>query len=615
MAALLLVPVMSVAAPAGNDGTAASGQSPAARSLAMNARHGAVSRHGLASPLAPVPVSSPRETFESFRRLAQQAEDSLLEAIKVAANNNAIFDTPRVSALKAQALDDLNRAASTLDLSAVAPANRRTVGISSVLLLKEIMDRIALPDPKDIPGVASANAGAAPHGWTEPGTEIRMTRVEGPDGTPRFLFSGDTVSRLPQFYALVRHLPPRSGSPIDFYQSFVLGPGLSMPIEFYRYVLELPGWMLVEYHEQAVWQWIGFAILTVVTGFLIFLLLRWEGRRARPLSVVARSARRMIPPLLIIVMLAGYRWLDDNLINLTGDVLADVELVVVVLQALALAVAIVLAFNAVAALIIAMPRVRKESLDASLIRLVLRVIGILVAGYVLSLAASRVGVPLYGIIASLGVGGLALALAVRPTLENFIGGIILYADRPVKVGDFCKFGEKLGTVEAIGLRSTKVRGLDRTLVTVQNAEFAQMSLTNFTRRDSNLMHTTIRLRYETTGEQLSAIIEGIAEMLRADERVKSDTVRVCLRGFGEYSLNVEIWAYVGSPDWGRFLKIQEDLFMRIIAIVREHGSAFAFPSQTTYLGADRVLRQRAEGLSRLTGREKEFAYASRNGTV
>ena len=539
------------------------------------------------SPLAPLPSASPRQTFQSFRQLAGRAEESLLDAIDLAAKNDAIFDTDEVRALKARALEELTRAASTLDLSEVAPASRRTVAISSVLLLKEILDRIPNPALEDIPGKEAVSAGKVANGWTIPGTEIRMTALEGPGGTPRFLFSAETITRLPEFYSRIRDLPRRSDSSMDFYQDFVLGPGLSMPVEFYRYVLELPDWMRASFDEQAVWQWMAFAVLTGLFLLLVFLLLRWEGRRVQPVNVVRRSLERMAAPLIIVGLLALYLWLNDDFVNLTGEVLAGLELVVLALQAIAIAVVIVLAFNAFAAMIVSMPRVKKESLDASLIRLVLRVIGILVAGYVLALAVSRMGVPLYGIIASLGVGGLALALAVRPTLENFIGGIILYADRPVKVGDFCKFGNMVGTVEEIGLRSTKVRSLDRTLVTVQNSEFSQMSITNFTRRDANLLNTSIKLRYETTREQLSAIVEETAQMLRTDERVDPDTVRVCLKDLGDYALDLEVRGLIRTADWGVFLKIQEELLMRVMGIVHENGSDFAFPSHTSYLGTDR----------------------------
>ncbi|MGX1197819.1 MscS family membrane protein [Parvibaculum sp. MBR-TMA-1.3b-4.2] len=539
-----------------------------------------------ASPLSPLPNASPRQTFSSFTRLTDDVEKSLLAAIERAAENDAIFDTEEVSALKKQALADLIKATSTLDLSSVAPASRRSVGISSVLLLKEILDRLPEPDLAAIPGRAEVAAGKADHGWVLPGTEIRMVRVEGADGSPDYLFSEDTVQRLPTFYALVRDMPERSGGTMDFYQDFVLGPGLSMPVEFYRYVLELPDWMRSSFHEQAVWQWMAFAFMTVLLALAVFVLLRWEGRRVQPVNPVVRSLERMIAPLLIAGLLELYLWLNDDFVNLTGDFLAALQLVVLALQAVAVAVVIVLGFNAVAAMIVSMPRVRKESLDASLIRLILRVLGILVASYVIALAVARMGVPLYGIIASLGVGGLALALAVRPTLENFIGGIILYADRPVKVGDFCKFGSMVGTVEEIGLRSTKVRGLDRTLVTVQNSEFSQMSITNYTRRDANLINTELRLRYETTREQLSDIIDKVAEMLRTDERIDPDTVRVCLKELGDYSLDLEVRGMVRSADWGNFLKIREELLLRVMGIVYDSGSDFAFPSYTSYLGTD-----------------------------
>lgn len=549
-----------------------------------------------ASPLAPAPTTSPRQTLTSFRTFVRNSQELLKEAVERSVENDAYFDTPELSRLKASALEQLDKAASTLDLSDAPLESRRTLGISAALQLQEIFDRIAMPEPEAIPGEAEVDAGAAPNGWTIPDTQIRMVRLEGADGEPLFLFSSETVHRLSQFYAQVRDLPQRSADGIDFYQSFVVGPGLSMPMELYRHVLELPEWMLEPYFEQAVWQWMAFLVLTVMVCLVVFVLLRWEMRRPRSVNAALRSLKRMISPLAIILVLGLYRWLNDNFINLTGTFLSDVEVTVVMLQAIALAVAAVLAFNALAVAAVSLPRIGKETLDASLIRLVLRVIGIGVAGYILFLAAARIGVPLYGIIASLGVGGLALALAVRPTLENFIGGIILYADRPVRVGDFCKFGDKLGTVEAIGLRSTKVRGLDRTLVTVQNAEFSQMPIINYTRRDSNLMQTTIGLRYETTARQLEAIIDRTAEMLRADERVQADTVRVCFRGFGEWSLDLEVRAYINSADWSEFLKIQEELFFRVMEIVDKNGADFALPSQTNYPAGDRLRGEPAGAL-------------------
>jgi MscS family membrane protein len=203
--------------------------------------------------------------------------------------------------------------------------------------------------------------------------------------------------------------------------------------------------------------------------------------------------------------------------------------------------------------------------------------------YLAIAAAEAFGVPVAPLLASLGVGGLAIALAVRPTLENVLGGFTLFADKPVRVGDFCLYGDKQGTVEEIGLRSTRIRSLERTVVTVPNAEFSQMQIENFTRRDRMLFRTTLGLRYETTPEQLRYVLVKLRELLIAHPMVSPDPARVRFVGFGAYSLDVEIFAYVLSADYSAHLGILEDLNLRIMHIIEEAGTGFAFPSQTTYL--------------------------------
>jgi MscS family membrane protein len=175
------------------------------------------------------------------------------------------------------------------------------------------------------------------------------------------------------------------------------------------------------------------------------------------------------------------------------------------------------------------------------------------------------GVNISAVVAGLGVGGIAVALAAQRTLENLIGGITLYADRPVCVGDFCRWGDQIGTVEEIGLRSTRIRTLERTVVTVPNAELCQMELDNFMKRDLRLLRTTLQLRYETTPDQMRFIL------------------------YGDYSKNVEIFAYLICQDQNTFLAIQEDILLRMEDIINAAGSGFAFPSQTSYLARDREL--------------------------
>jgi MscS family membrane protein len=199
------------------------------------------------------------------------------------------------------------------------------------------------------------------------------------------------------------------------------------------------------------------------------------------------------------------------------------------------------------------------------------------------------GVNISAAVAGLGVGGIAVALAAQRTLENLIGGISLYADKPVSVGDFCRWGDQIGTVEEIGLRSTRIRTLERTVVTVPNHVLCQMELDNFMKRDRRLLRTTLQLRYETTPDQMRFILAKLRELLLGHPMVTPDPARVRFIGYGDYSKNVEIFAYLICQDQNTFLAIQEDILLRIEDIINAAGSGFAFPSQTSYLARDREL--------------------------
>lgn len=199
---------------------------------------------------------------------------------------------------------------------------------------------------------------------------------------------------------------------------------------------------------------------------------------------------------------------------------------------------------------------------------------------------SNFGFNVAALLAGLGVGGIAVALAAQKTIENLFGGLILYADRPVRVGDFCRFGDKMGTVEEIGIRSTRVRTLDHTVITVPNATFSNMELDNITARERIRLLAVITVRYETTPDQLRYILVEIRKLLYAHERILPDTPRVRFINFGAFSLDIEVLAYANTVDWSEFLGIREDIFLRIMDIIEASGSGFAFPSQTVYMGKD-----------------------------
>jgi MscS family membrane protein len=186
-------------------------------------------------------------------------------------------------------------------------------------------------------------------------------------------------------------------------------------------------------------------------------------------------------------------------------------------------------------------------------------------------------------LAGLGVGGIAVALAAQKTLENVIAGASLIFDQAVRVGDVLKMGEISGTVEQVGLRSTRIRTLDRTIVSVPNSQIANASIETMSARDKFWFHHVVGLRYETTPDQLHIIIDAIHGMLEAHPAIDPEIVRVRLLRLGAFSLDVDIFAYLRATDWNQFLEIQEQLLFRITEIVHGAGASIAFPSQTMYV--------------------------------
>jgi MscS family membrane protein len=193
------------------------------------------------------------------------------------------------------------------------------------------------------------------------------------------------------------------------------------------------------------------------------------------------------------------------------------------------------------------------------------------------------GVNLTAAIAGLGVGGIAIALAAQKTLENMIGGISVVFDKVVRVGEFVKVGDTGGVVEHIGLRSTRIRTLDRTVVSIPNGQIANVSLENISIRDKFRFHHILNLRRETSVSTMREILVPVENLLARDPRVESGSMRVRFLGFGTSSLDVEISAYILVSDWPIFLEAQQELLLAVMEIVQAAGTHLAYPSQTLYL--------------------------------
>jgi MscS family membrane protein len=210
-------------------------------------------------------------------------------------------------------------------------------------------------------------------------------------------------------------------------------------------------------------------------------------------------------------------------------------------------------------------------------------IKILIAMGAILIYLDNLGVNITTVLAGLGVGGIAVALALQKPMEDVFGAITLYTQQPIRVGDFCRIGTETGTIEEIGLRTTRIRTLANTLIAVPNAKLANEPIDNISARSKILYRPTLRLKYDTSPEQLQSILNGIREMLGTHDRVLKDGHRARFKEIAEDALLVEVYAYLDTKDWSVYLELAEELNMRILEIVARAGTALSLPASSLHI--------------------------------
>jgi len=478
-----------------------------------------------------------------------------------------------------------------IDLSEVPPASRRDVAADTLAYLMDIFGRIDPIALEDAPGAGDYPDDGSTVSWRIPGTPLRIVRMTEGDKQGEFLFGPRTPVLAERFFRRVEDLPLRQETDL-LVQSWTrtfpqwtgpmipAGTALAMPQALRDFAFDTPIWKIIL---------VGLVTLVLAGGIaLVHRLVAGHGGRA-PLAIL----RRGVTPAL---MLGAVAWMGPFLqfqVSPAGDFAAATKVALVFVWYAALAWLAWITVKALFAWIVRLRGLDEEGFNADLWRLGGTVLALLVSVIIIGDGATQLGLPVFSVLAGLGIGGLAVALAIRPTLENLIGGIILYLDQPVRVGDFCTFGGQNGTIESIGIRSTKIRALDRTLISVSNAQFADTPLINWARCDKMLIRETIGVRYETTPDQLRFVLARTREMLHSHPRIDPQTIRVRFAGYGDSSLKIDLRIYAKTQEWNDFFAIREDVFLRIYDIVTGAGTGFAFPSQTVYLGRDEGLDETA----------------------
>ena len=451
---------------------------------------------------------------------------------------------------------EYSKAAHYLDLRQMSPADREKKGPQLAQQLEDLLD----DTPFDIATLSRNPEGDLSDGLSpsrerlaifqvngQP-LELDLERVELKPGFKVWLVSAESVPLIPKAHQVVAETPFENRLP---------------PVLVTTEILDTP-----------LWRWMALLVIGFVLWFASGLVSRAIIFIFRRLTKANGGAFR--EPLRVCLATAGFRG---------GLELAPPSALprLYIERALSMAFFLGLAWAGSATIDFIAERWRSR-LDPRMKAMTYSVLplGRQIAKLSLFLIAILAVVSAWGyntgtILAGLGVGGLAIALAAQKTIENLFGGISVISDRPVLVGDFCRFGSHTGTVMDIGLRSTRIRTLDRTIVSVPNGQFSTMELENYSARDKIWFHVTLNLRRDTTSDQLHQVLSAVQEILKQHSNVEVGDIPVRFTGIGGYSLDVEVFAYVTTSDFDVFLRIQQELLLDMLRAVERAGAALAVP--------------------------------------
>ncbi len=225
----------------------------------------------------------------------------------------------------------------------------------------------------------------------------------------------------------------------------------------------------------------------------------------------------------------------------------------------------------------------KSSLDDQIAIIARKSLKVVAAILGILFLIQNMGYSVSGLIASLGLGGLTVALAAKDAVSNFFGSIVIIVDSPFKIGDWVKMGSVEGVVEEIGFRSTKIRTFEKSLITVPNYKIANESIENFSNRDRRRIKFTIGIEYSTPTQKVETIIQGIKNLIDSHPEISNDFYLVNFTGFADSWLEIFVYCFTTTTNWKRYLEIKEELNLSIMKLLEKEGVNFAFPSQSLYV--------------------------------
>jgi MscS family membrane protein len=530
------------------------------------------------NPLAPADTSSPRATFRDFIETTTRGHMLLMETLKSYLGSSRLYLSAEERMEVDRILEKLEIARRTLNLSELPAALAESLSVYRVLQLKEVLDRLELPAFESVPDAAAMESRQFKR-WTLPGTEITIERVEEGPRAGEYLFSPETVKRLPEFYNRIRHLPYQPGASKSWYETYRYGGAGLRRIIPYKWMLALPDWAKVIVLDQPVWRWIGTVIvLLAATG--VFLLVRraaaaWARRGSGSELRVYWS--RLFRAVFLLVLIPILLHVFAANLRLSGNVLQVATLSLWAIFTLTMTWAVWLVSHVLAESVVSSQQMLAGSIDSQLVRLVLRLMATILSITILVVGAQQLGIPAYSVIAGLGVGGIAVALAAKDSLANLLGSLLIMFEKPFRVGHWIKVDNIEGFVESIGFRSTRIRTFYNSLVSIPSNNLVNSTVDNMAMRKLRAVRTVLHLSYATPADKVERFVEAIRQLIEDNPHTYKKWYRIRFDDFGEYGLHVLVNFLLDVSDNQIEQAERQHLMLALLKLAEGMDIEFAIP--------------------------------------
>ncbi|MEY2680225.1 MAG: hypothetical protein RL661_456 [Pseudomonadota bacterium] len=520
------------------------------------------------APLKPIDTSSPRSTLLGFLDSMNRSRSVYFDALSSYLNSGDLFAKPSVLYGHMLYVSNIEAAERALDLSELPPAVVEESARRLSIQLNEVLGRLELPPAEAIPD-AKTMITAGLTRWVLPDTEIRISRVEKGPRAGEYLFDAETINRTPVFYDKVKHLPYRRGETVDWYEWYSRQPmALAYALRHIippRWLMEMPSWTRDALLNQPFWRWIGLLLVLGVAALGVMGCFRLTRR------IPQGNWRRLLRPVSMMVMAPASAFVLSDILRVSSPVFEWITLSLTCLLYLALAWTVWSIGGVLAESVIASERLRTGSIDGQLIRLVVRLITVIVVVFILVTGADRLGLPAYSVVAGLGVGGLAFALAAQQTLANLIGSLIIMFEKPFVTGNKIAVKGIEGKVESVGFRSTRIRTSQHSVVTIPSSDLVNSTIDNLDRRSYRHIQTHLRLPTDMPSVKLDTFLAGIRDLLKAHPHTVKPDIRVELHDFDAGNLDILVGFNLAVPDGATEAELRHEILRGILGLAEEDG--------------------------------------------